>query len=184
MSHYTQKAILETFQDMLVRMPFDKITVSALVANCEISPNTFYYHYRDIYDLLDVWMRQVMKEHLVERLQVMSWTDALKHLLREMKAHPDLIYHLFNSLSRERIERYIFESTDDTFYQIVRKEIGDASVPEETIRSVTEYNSYALLGFFLKFLWNRMGEDIDEVVDPIGRIFTGSIKGIIEMQER
>ena len=56
MAQYTQKAILRTFQDMLEKMPFDKITVSAIVSNCEISPNTFYYHYRDIYDLLDTWL--------------------------------------------------------------------------------------------------------------------------------
>ena len=53
MSQFTQKAIIQTFQDMLEKMPFDKITVSAIVSNCEISSNTFYYHFRDIYDLLD-----------------------------------------------------------------------------------------------------------------------------------
>ena len=32
MAQYTKKAILQTFQEMLERMPFDKITVSALAA--------------------------------------------------------------------------------------------------------------------------------------------------------
>lgn len=32
MAQYTRKAILQTFQEMLERMPFDKITISALVA--------------------------------------------------------------------------------------------------------------------------------------------------------
>ena len=38
---------------MLAEMPFYKITVSALVKRAGISPNTFYYHYEDIYDLLE-----------------------------------------------------------------------------------------------------------------------------------
>ncbi len=46
MAQYTQKAIIETFEKMLIEMPFDKITVSALVRRCEISSNTFYYHYK------------------------------------------------------------------------------------------------------------------------------------------
>ena len=58
MAHFTQKAILQTFQQMLEEMPFDKITVSAIVSRCEISSNTFYYHYRDIYDLLDAWLSE------------------------------------------------------------------------------------------------------------------------------
>lgn len=56
MANYTQRAIIQTFQDMLKEMPFDKITVSAIVARCDISSNTFYYHYHDIYDLLDTWL--------------------------------------------------------------------------------------------------------------------------------
>lgn len=63
MARYTQKAILQTFQDMLEKMPFDKITVSAIVSNCEISFNTFYYHYQDIYDLLDAWIAVKMQAY-------------------------------------------------------------------------------------------------------------------------
>ena len=52
MALYTKKLIMTTFQEMLAEMPFDKITVSALVKRAEGSPNTFYYHYQDIYALL------------------------------------------------------------------------------------------------------------------------------------
>ena len=55
MALYTQKTIMRAFGEMLEEMPFDKITVTALVKRCDISSNTFYYHYRDIYDLLDAW---------------------------------------------------------------------------------------------------------------------------------
>ena len=47
MANYTHKAILQTFEEMLTEMPFEKITVSALVTRCEISSNTFYYHFQD-----------------------------------------------------------------------------------------------------------------------------------------
>ena len=51
----TNKAIIETFEEMLDEMPFEKITVSSLAKRCEISPNAFYYHYEDTYDLLEKW---------------------------------------------------------------------------------------------------------------------------------
>lgn len=55
MALYTKKLILATFREMLSESPFDKITVAALVKRAGISPNTFYYHYQDIYGLLDAW---------------------------------------------------------------------------------------------------------------------------------
>ena len=142
MAQYTQKAIIDTFQDMLKKMPFDKITVTAIVSACEISSNTFYYHYRDIYDLLDVWLQIKWKKYFVDKLESMSWQNALKELLKAMQSNADLVYHLSAPLSRERIERFVFESTDDIFYRLVCMEAGDARVPEEVLRIVAEYNSY------------------------------------------
>ena len=43
MANYTLKAIVLTFEEMLMELPFDKITVSAIVSKCGISSNTFYY---------------------------------------------------------------------------------------------------------------------------------------------
>lgn len=45
MALYTKKMIMTTFGEMLEEMPFDKITVAALVKRAGVSPNTFYYHY-------------------------------------------------------------------------------------------------------------------------------------------
>lgn len=56
MANHTKRIIMQTFEEMLDEMPFGKITVSALVERCDISSNTFYYHFKDIYDLLEVWL--------------------------------------------------------------------------------------------------------------------------------
>lgn len=48
MALYTKKLIMATFQTMLEELPFDKITVTALVKQAGISPNTFSYHSQSI----------------------------------------------------------------------------------------------------------------------------------------
>ena len=60
MARLTERAIMTAFGDMLEEMPFDKITVAALVRRAGISSNTFYYHYSDIYALLGAWLRTVL----------------------------------------------------------------------------------------------------------------------------
>ena len=60
MSILTVKVIMKTFEEMLEEMPFDKITVLELTKRCEISHNTFYYHFQDIYELLGEWLRQAL----------------------------------------------------------------------------------------------------------------------------
>ena len=179
MARYTQKAILQTFQEMLEEMPFDKITVSALVSRCDISSNTFYYHYHDIYDLLDTWFSLKRAKYREAIESGICWQDASKATLHELKKNPDIVYHLFNSLSMDRIEKFIFESSDDTFYKQVCEKTKEVHIPEEELRNIAEYNSYSFLGFFLKFLWNYMNDDIDAGIDKISRIFDYNIQGVI-----
>ena len=82
MAHYTEKAIISSFQEMLEEMPFDKITVTALTKRSDISPNTFYYHYQDIYALLDYWLGL----RLDSFFQYKPWQEGAVILMRTLAA--------------------------------------------------------------------------------------------------
>ena len=77
MALYTKKLILATFREMLSESPFDKITVAALVKRAGISPNTFYYHYQDIYRLLDAWFQEQV-ESFVPNGEPIEWVSTTK----------------------------------------------------------------------------------------------------------
>ena len=38
---------------------------------------------------------------------------------------------------------------------------------------------YAFLGFFLKFFWNGMDDDIDKSVDALWELFTGCVENAV-----
>lgn len=183
MAQHTQKVILATFTDMLRKMPFDKITISALAEACGISPNTFYYHYHDIYDLLDAWMRAMAGKYFIGPLNRTGWQDTICLLLHTMQDNASIVYHLFNSLSRERIERYVFDSSDDTIYQLLRREPGAERLPDSLVHYVAEYTTYSFLGFLIKFLWRRMEADIENAAEKLDYIVKGNIYWAVRYYE-
>ena len=71
MSHLTEQAIQATFIRLLNERPLDKITVRDLADECGISRNTFYYHYHDIYELLEK-MFEGEKERMLQDMQDIS----------------------------------------------------------------------------------------------------------------
>ena len=141
MAQYTQKAILSTFQQMLEEMPFEKITVSALVRRCEISSNTFYYHYQDIYDLLEKWFA-IKRE---EWTDLHDWKKSLKGMADSCQSHKKRFYHIYNSLSRNYLERMIFRYEKDV---------------------IAEYFDTSL---------NGMNDDTDKFVNSIADLIDGYI---------
>ena len=165
MAQYTRKAIRQAFLEMLREMPFDKITVSALVNRCEISSNTFYYHYHDIFDLLFSWMSDELAPLL--SADENSWKERLTALLERMQANPEVVYHLSSSTLRERMERYIFLATNDFFEHYIDFHTLGQPLSAEQKKSMADFCRYAFLGFVARFIWNRMAGNVRQAVDEL-----------------
>lgn len=182
MALYTKKLIMSTFETMLAEMPFDKITVATLVKRAGISPNTFYYHYQDIYALLDVWFQE-NAEAFIPAEKPIEWKSVTKSVLRRCKEHSKTIYHVFDGLSRDRLERYIFSLTDDAFSRVVHQAADERDISEENLRSIASFCRYAFIGFVMQFFWNGMENDIDESVDRLGTLFDSFLHGALQTAE-
>lgn len=187
MARYTQRLIMSTFEQMLAEMPFDKITVSALVKRCDISPNTFYYHYQDIYALLNAFLESRFGQYTqCDYLAEKGWRTATKEMLADCKRSEKLIYHIYNSLSRDVLERYVFTITDDVFYRQVKRAAAEqhSAATDARLHEIAGICRYAFLGFFLKFLWNRMDDDIDKSVDSLGELFAGFVENVVKTHRK
>ena len=58
MANFTRRAIMETFISLLEERPLSKITVKDIVDTCGITRNTFYYHFHDIPELVEVIVKE------------------------------------------------------------------------------------------------------------------------------
>jgi len=62
MSDKTKDAIVSAFLDLASKEKFDKITVTDLAEYCNISRQTFYYHFNDIEEMIEWTFRNETKK--------------------------------------------------------------------------------------------------------------------------
>ena len=55
MRQTTKQAIAEALRNLLNQRSIEKITVKDIVEECGVNRQTFYYHFYDVYDLME-WM--------------------------------------------------------------------------------------------------------------------------------
>ena len=53
MSQVTKRALEASLKHLLLQKPLDKITIGDITEDCGINRMTFYYHFKDIYDLIE-----------------------------------------------------------------------------------------------------------------------------------
>ncbi len=181
MANHTQGIILGTFQQMLNEMPFYKITVSSLVKRCGISPNTFYYHYEDIYDLLEKWLAVWLDQFTPKE----DWRINAKALLHTCQENGALVENILNYLSKEQIEQALFSNNDDDiFYLFVKNSAEDMNISEEKKRNIAAFCRYAVIGFFLRFIWNHSSQDVDTVVNDLDIYIRCFVKAALEKESQ
>ena len=82
MPNITKEALEASLKKFLLKKPLDKITINDLTTDCGISRMTFYYHFKDIYDLVE-WS---CLEDAKRALQGKKTYDLLKAVVEEKTA--------------------------------------------------------------------------------------------------
>ena len=63
MSELTKKALAVSLKKLLSKKELSKITISNITDECGVNRQTFYYHFKDIYDLLEwIYKNEVIDE--------------------------------------------------------------------------------------------------------------------------
>lgn len=66
-STITKRALAEALKELMETMPFEKINVAQIAERCGMSRKSFYYHFRDKYDLVN-WIFDMETRDLMLRM--------------------------------------------------------------------------------------------------------------------
>ena len=105
MNNLTRKAIADSLKSLLAQRPLSRITVMDIASQCGISRMTFYYHFRDIYDLVGWIISYDITEILSGRKTHDTWQDGFLYIFHAAEKNHVFVFNVFNSMSREQLER-------------------------------------------------------------------------------
>ena len=185
MTNSAKETIKQTFINLLEENPFDKITVTDIVQRSNINRNTFYYHFQDIYSLLDEILKEEIKknfkpaENVKDSLET-GWVEGFLHSIQFIKEHKRTAYHLYNSECREQLEKFQLEIISTTMHSIIQDIASDLSIEEETLNILSQFYAFALTGIINDWFQRGMNYDLEEYVRKIHKILEGNIRADLE----
>ena len=139
MTKFTKKAIISTFLDLLHHKSLDKITNKDIVDKCGINRNTFYYHYKDIYDLIDDIFITESKKVLEKTIECENLETEFKHIVKFIMEYKVAIKHLYDSKSRDELEKYLFTITELFVQKYIEKQAMGLSISHEHLEFVCDF---------------------------------------------
>lgn len=176
----TRSAIEKSFLDLLESRPFDKISIRDIAERSNISRNTFYYYFQDIYDLVESIFREEAERIASGVENYETWQTAFLGATEFARSHRRAVFHIYNSNNRGLLERYFHNAVLSAMTAHVRKEAVGLSVSEQNILALSRFYAAALLGLSADWFNNSMKGDPYAFLNDLGPLLYGNIRASLE----
>ena len=175
----TKSALAASFKKLLRKTTLDKITVKDIVEDCGVNRQTFYYHFKDIYDLIE-WIFAEEAQNILLRENPSFDEDYFARVFEYLNENRTLIANAYNSVGREYFEEYLFKLIRPLINDYALKCASELDIDKEDFDFVV--NIYSSGFIFLAFVWLNHSMDTDYSKD-LHRFFVvldGSLEVVLE----
>lgn len=176
MRNSTSDTIKEAFMRLLNRKPFDKITVKELVEECGINRNTFYYHYEDIYDLLQSVLDDEVDKAMKSVNGFTNWENGFLKAAEFALQNKQAIYHVYRSVERDVLERYLYSVAEIVMRSAIEQQTADLEPNEKDLELMVTFYKYALAGLVIEWLSHGMKDSPENDILRLGELLNGNIR--------
>lgn len=160
----------------------DKVTVVDIVEDCEVNRQTFYYHFKDIYDLVEwIFTSETMKL-LDGNKSYATWQEGYLRAFEYARKNRNFMVNVYYSTGREYLMNFLYRETYELLMGVIEEKAQEeqVQVQEEDKAFIADFCKYGFVGLVMEWLRSGMKEDPKWIVKRLGCLIQGDISKAIE----
>ena len=161
MRNQMKDTIAEAFIELAKKKDIDKITVKNLVDYCGISRQSFYYHFQDIFEVIE-WYNKRLEERITAKCQEAgSLEEAVRILVHSFMENKDLIERFQDSQKRRIVEMLVVDALQERLRETARDAVADGQVQMSSsdAEAVLRFTRFGIGGLLVTY---SRGKDRNE----------------------
>ena len=180
MPQFTKYALENSLKKLLLQKPLNKITINDITEDCGINRMTFYYHFRDIYDLVEWVCLEDAKKALADNKTYETWQQGFVRIFDAVRENKPFIMNVYRCVSREQVEKYLVPLTDQLIMGVIAERSAGMTVREEDKQFIAQVHSYSFVGLMLDWIKDDMRAEPELLVNKLALVIQGSISAALE----
>ncbi len=174
MHNQTKQKLADSLRSILETKPLDKVTINDLTDACGVNRQTFYYHFHDIYDLID-WIFVTETERAVPEVSDCSnQFDRLIEIMKLMQKNKKLLMQTSHSHFNEHLQRILLNNSTEVIYCICDEASG-GKLNSDDREFIATFYKYAFTGTLLEWINRGMVEEPEDIVRRMSLLLHGNI---------
>lgn len=180
MSEITKKALAASLKKLLSKKELSKITISNITDDCGVNRQTFYYHFKDIYDLLE-WI------YLNEVIQPMNgkdtydnWQQGFLSIFEYILENKEFVRNTYDSISRDYFLRFVYNQTTILLMNVIDEQSKNINVSSEDKKFIANFYKYGFVGIIQEWIEDGMKEQPENIIKKLNNIIEGDLEKALD----
>lgn len=178
MAKSTKIEIMSALAELLRAKQLDDITVTEVVERCGISRQAFYYHFSDLYSVVDYAIQM-----LIEKVGISNptdWKKTLEQTVTLLQENRPLVLNVYRAYERSYVEHDLRRWAMPLVEARVRPAAQRYSVTEDQTGFVTELLTQALASIVLSWVERGMPSSVIQRMDDFLALMEGCVDFMLE----
>jgi probable dihydroxyacetone kinase regulator len=156
MSASTKKLLAASLKELLAKKTLDKITVKDITDNCEVNRQTFYYHFQDVYALLEWIFEEELEKLIGDYTSYTSWKEAFLDVFSALLENRSLVLNAYHSVNSTALRKYLVRTLKPIITPLVDELTKTASISDENKQFIVDVYTFGLVGIALEWVEDNM----------------------------
>lgn len=162
----TKLALADSLKDLMNKIPFCKITVQNVTEHCGLNRQTFYYHFKDMYDLLEwTYKNDLVKTIKKEKRQ--DWEIIMRSVIRYAEKNKTFLRNTNRSLRKETLERFMYPVVSKWVSLIFSDACGDIYIKQNNKQFLLNFFTNGFIDFIIQWIGNGMQGEENELIEQV-----------------
>lgn len=180
MPNFTERAIKESFLKLLNEQPLSQISVRAIVEDCGINRNSFYYHFQDIPSLIEEIVMDAANTIIKKYPNISSLDEAVSVAFQFTADNKIAVKHICNSVNRDIYEQYLMKICEYVVTVYFDTVFGDKGIDPSKKEIAIAVAKCEIFGLFIDWINTGMPDNAIEKLKQIVPVCSKMIHDLIE----
>ncbi|MBK5243213.1 TetR/AcrR family transcriptional regulator C-terminal domain-containing protein [Clostridium sp.] len=183
MSEITKQALAQSLKNLMNTTPLGKITINDIVKECKVNRRTFYYHFQDIYALLEWIFKNEVGNVMEENITYKTWQEGFLRIFYYLNENRKMVLNTYNSIARDKLETHLYSAVYNLVLNVVDEITLGKEVSEKGKGFVVNFYKVALVGLLLEWIRKNMIENPEQIIYNLNKIIIGDThKALLEFK--
>ena len=181
----TKRLIANSFKELMLTMPFEKITIKVITDHANVIRPTFYNHFHDKYEMMEWILVDEVLSPALELLKEGKQLESIRHIFQCFYTDKAYYRRAFEVTGQNGFAETLAKRFPEMFLQAMENE--EIYLPKEnallTKELMGQYYTSGMITLIRKELEAQEEVTVDELTEAYSYLATHTISGLIHKRK-